>query len=135
MHTWGLALLIFNPQLVKADTVPETLIFDAYRLSTWQAEARYIANACTALVVLKQFLRGDTAIEQMTAVDVQKHFTGVFANGDYNFSSLAADLCEKLDSGGLLLDMSDEKNKDRVKILNRISTSVEQPGDALNVLM
>ena len=130
VHTYAFALLIFNKTAIKHDTIPETLLFDTRRMIDWQKQARQLTSGGTALLTMIRNIHGKTAVEKVAVADIVKHFADLFVNGDYNFSNFSKDLCDKLNTMGLLMGTGD-----RVSILKEISTSVENPDDAVYNLM
>ena len=135
VHTLAFASLIFSPEAIRAENVAETLLFDLHRLGTWQRKVKDIGDSCTALVLLKQYVKGTTAIENISVEKVQKHFASLFVQGDYDFGGFSADLCQMLDDESLLMHTADERNKDRVKLLQVVANSVGNPKDAVSNLM
>lgn len=138
LHTDALGSLIFDSEVITARMIPETLLFDVYRMSTWQKEAHYIANCCTALVLLIQYLKGKTAVEDVSVSNVRKHFTDLFVMGNYDFSdfsTLSTDLCTKLDSEGLLMGTGKEGGMERIKLLQKLEISIGKPEDPVHKLM
>ena len=116
VHMTSMFYLISQLQPIKTETMPETLLLDAHRLSQLQNQFNSIVDNATALTIAAHHIIGN---DKKTPGG--ENVVVVFD---------ATELCSSLDSEGVLVDKAS-----RDKLLKALALSVGNKEDAVRQLM
>ena len=137
VHTHALASLIFGP-VIRAENVPETLLFDIRRISLLQERATYIAIGCAMIVMVQHkfesMKRENKAIHSKTQINfldsVLDDIKSLIRESTVSVADFTATLCEKLDTIHELTNSTE-----RAMFINSLSAAIGDPNDAVRKLM
>ena len=126
MHLSAMLSLVTDPVvLIRSETVPETLLNDAHRLSLIQVEYDRIVSGATLLAMASHAIVG--ADKRVILSEIAELIVG----GRSDFETIiTTELCEKLDASRMLVEPGE-----RTKALRLMLSGVNNKDDAVRQLM
>jgi hypothetical protein len=135
VHMTSMFYLISQLQPIKTETMPETLLLDAHRLSQLQNQFNSIVDNATALTIAAHHIIGNdkktpSAGKRNVMADLVSRMVATGGGENVVVVFDATELCSSLDSEGVLVDKAS-----RDKLLKALALSVGNKEDAVRQLM
>ena len=127
VHSTGMLQLVTGDTTIKADMVPETLLFDVHRLALLQREFQTLTTATTIMVTLTHAL---------TATKKPEDVTLLRAIADEVFLSVPElDLMQTTDAIAVMIERRSSLSEAARKALKGAVIQCSSPTDPVNALM
>jgi hypothetical protein len=127
VHSAGMLQLVTGETTIKADMVPETLLFDVHRLALLQREFQTLTTATTVMVTTTHAL---TATKKAGDAELLRAIADEVLLPMQEF-----DLAQTTDALSAMLEQRSSLSEDMRKTLLRSVVQCSSPTDAVNKLM
>ena len=130
VHTAAMFSLVVDPERIRLETCPETLLLDVGRLSSLQSEYNHIVDGATVLITATHAIIGSDPHPSQEKRQVLSRLTSFVIDNHFDSFTLKSDLCLELDAADVLMD-----TEARGKLLKALDSSITNKSDAVRQLM